>query len=323
MRRRACSLVILAGFLAIALLYGASVRGKEETKEQRYEIGICVANFETPMQISWMNATVERLEEYGGYEVDTQDGKDDPATQLQIIENFIVQDKDLIILSPTQTDSLIPAVRECNEAEIPVVTINRTLGEGAEVLTEVNMDCVEAGRMSAELTDEMLKGKGKIAYLIGVLGSGPQTQESEGFYEYLESETEIEVVFEQTTEWDKATAIQVVENMLQKYSKGEIDGIVCQGPDDAIGAAAACRAAGRTELLGKIIAFDYPQDVKNAIDDGTLYGTINQSPKQQGLVAAEVVNEYFTNPKAEFEALSSIELNFITKGNTEDYEVAW
>lgn len=325
MKKRMIGL-LLAVTLVTGLVAGCSGNGgetEEAAEDKVYQIGVCVANFETPMQVAWMNAMQDKLEEYGNYEVDNKDGKDDPATQTQIIENFITQKKDLIVLAPTQTDALVAAVKECNNAGIPVVTINRTLGEGADVVTEVNMDCVEAGRMTAEMTDEMLGGEGKVAYLLGTLGSGPQVQESEGFYEYLEDKPDIEVVFEQNSDWNKEKAIQVVQNLLQKFPEGEVDAIVCQGPDDAVGAVAACEAAGRTELLGKIIAFDYPSYVKEAIDAGTIYGTINQSPKIQGELAAEVINEYFSNPDATFEPLTAMELSKVTKENTDEYEVAW
>lgn len=325
MKKRICGL-----FLAISLVAGlvmgcSGAQGKSENSdgEKVYKIGVCVANFETPMQVAWMNALEDKLNEYGNYEVDNKDGKDDPATQTQILENFITQQKDLIVLAPTQTDALVAAVKECNNAGIPVVTINRSLGEGAEVLTEVNMDCVEAGKMAAEMVEELLGGEGKIAYLLGTLGAGPQVQESEGFYAYLEDKPELEVVFEQNSDWNKEKAIQVTQNLLQKYPAGEIDAIVCQGPDDAVGAVAACEAAGRTELLGKIIAFDYPEYVKTAIKDGTIYGTINQDPKLQGQLAAEVINEYFTNPDAQFEPLTAMDLSKVTADNADDYEVAW
>lgn len=46
-------------------------------------------------------------------------------------------------------------------------------------------------------------------------------------------------------------------------------------------------------------------------------------PRLQGVLAAEVANEYFSNADAEFGALSSIELSVVTKENADDYEVAW
>lgn len=99
--------------------------------------------------------------------------------------------------------------------------------------------------------------------------------------------------------------------------------MITQGPDDAVGVAEACIAAGRTELLNKITAFDYPSYVKEAIQEGKVYATINQSPALQGQKAAEVVYEYFTNPNAKFEKLTTIELPIVTVKNCEDYEVAW
>lgn len=295
----------------------------EATSDKVWEIGYCCANFGTPFQVAIMNECVEALEAYGCFNVDTQDGKDDPVTQTTIVENFITQGKDLIILVPAQSNSLVPVVQECNEANIPVVVINRSLGEGADIITEVNMDCVEAGRLEAQLAVELTGGKGKIAYLLGTLGSGPQVQESEGFYEYLKDYPEIEVVFEQNSDWDKATAIQVAQNMLTKFQAGEIDAVITQGPDDAVGVAEACIEAGRTELLGKITAFDYPSYVKEGTLAGNIYATVNQSPAIQGQKAAEVVYEYFTNPDAKFEALTAIDLPIVTAENCEDYDVAW
>ena len=289
-----------------------------------YKIGFCSASYEVPFQVALMNACTDALKGYGCFDVDAQDGKNDPATQTTIIENFITQKKDMIILVAAQSDSLVPAVQECNAAKIPVVVVNRSLGEGADIVTEVNMDCVAAGKLEGELATDVLGDKGgNIAYLTGTLGSGPQVQESEGFAEYLKDHPELKVAFEQTTNWDKATAIQVVENMLTKFSAGQIDAIVCQGPDDAIGAAEACKSAGRTELLGKITAFDYPQYVKDAIQDGSVYGTINQSPKLQGKLAADVAYKYFTQSGATFDKLTAIDLNKVTADNCDQYEVAW
>ena len=275
------------------------------------------------MQVALMNQCIESLEAYGNFHVDAQDGKDDPATQTTIIENFITQGKDLIILIPAQTDSLVPVVQECNQADIPVVTANRSLGDGAKILTEVNMDCVEAGRLEAQLAVELTGGEGKIAYLLGKLGAGPQVQESEGFYEYLEDYPDLEVVFEQNSDWDKATAIQVTQNMLTRFSAGEIDAVITQGPDDAVGVVEACIDTGRTELLGKITAFDYPSYVKDGIKDGNIYATVNQSPILQGELTAKVVYEYFTNPDAKFEPLTAVELPIVKAENCEEYEVAW
>lgn len=323
---------VLAVAMSVALLAGCGSKGGSSSSDNKdgsssgktIEIGFCVGNFETPMQITIMDEFQKAMEGYdGNYKIDCQDGKDDPVTQTTIIENFITQQKDLIVLVPCQTDSLVPAVLECNNAGIPVVTINRSLGDGAEVLTEVNMDCYAAGQMEAQLAVELTGGKGNIAYLVGNLGSGPQVQESEGFYDYLKDYPDIKVVFEQTTKWDKATAIQVVQNMLQKYGAGEIDAIITQGPDDAVGAAEACKSEGRTELLNKITAFDYPSYVKEAIEAGEVYATVNQSPKLQGQLAAEVVNTYFTDKDAKFEDLTAIDLNFVYADDVDDYEVAW
>jgi ribose transport system substrate-binding protein len=261
-----------------------------------------------------------------GITLDKQDGKDDPLSQTSIIQTFITQKKDLIILCPPQLDSLLPVIAECNAAKIPVIAINRSIGEGAKIVTEVTMDCVEGGRLAAELTNEMLEGKGNLAMLIGVLGSGPQVQESQGFEEYIKANAPgIEVVFTQNSDWDKAKAIAATENLLTRFPAGQLDGIVCQGPDDAAGAIQVIKAAGRNELIGKVIGFDFPKESLELIREGSLFGTVHQDPRVQGALAAQIAHEYLTDPSRTFPALSFHELFKITKQNVEEFKdrTAW
>jgi ABC-type sugar transport system substrate-binding protein len=261
-----------------------------------------------------------------GMNFDSQDGKDDPLAQTAIIQTFITQKKDLIIVVPSQIDSLIPVIGECNAANIPVISINRTVGEGAKILTEVNMDCVEGGRMAAELTNEMLGGKGKIAMLLGILGAGPQVQESQGFEEYIKANCpDVEIVAQQNTDWDKAKAIAATENLLTRFAAGQLDGIVCQGPDDAAGAIQVIKAVGRKELLGKVIGFDFPQESLDLIREGALYGTVHQDPRVQGELAAQIAYDYLSDSTRTYPAQSFHELFKVTKANVESFKdrTAW
>lgn len=91
---------------------------------------------------------------------------------------------------------------------------------------------------------------------------------------------------------DKEVVISSVQNILNKYPAGEIDVIVCEGPDDAIGALQAVKAAGRDELIGCIIGCDMPTEVWKAIKSGELYGTVLQDPYEQCHVAVEAVDQY-------------------------------
>jgi ABC-type sugar transport system substrate-binding protein len=315
-------MVLAAIIVAVVIVCGSSA---VFAAQKTFNIGFCSANFRTPFQVALMNAC-EAKGTALGMKFDTQDGKDDPLAQTSIIQTFITQKKDLIILVPSQLDSLLPVIAECNTAGIPVIAVNRSVGEGAKILTEVSMNCVEGGRMAAELTEEMLGGKGKIIMLLGILGSGPQVQESQGFEDYIKAKCPgIEIVAQQNTDWDKAKAIAATENLLIRFPAGQIDGVVCQGPDDAAGAIQVIKATGRTELLGKVIGFDFPKESLELIDEGSLYGTVHQDPRVQGELAAQIAFDYLSDPTRTYPALSFHELFKITKKNVDAFRdrTAW
>jgi ABC-type sugar transport system substrate-binding protein len=315
------TLVLVTMIAVIATACGST----QAFAAQKFNIGFCSANYRTPFQVALMNACEAKATALG-MNFDKQDGRDDPLAQTTIIQTFITQKKDLIIVVPSQLDSLIPVIAECNAANIPVITVNRTVGAGAKVLTEVNMNCVEGGRMAAELTGEMLDGKGKIAMLLGILGSGPQVEESQGFEEYMKEKCPgIQIVAQQNTDWDKAKAIAAAENLLTRFPAGQLDGIVCQGPDDAAGAIQVIKSVGRTELLGKVIGFDFPKESLDLIDEGSLYGTVHQDPRVQGELAAQIAYDYLSDPTRTYPAQSYHELFKVTKANVDQFRdrTAW
>ena len=297
-----------------------------ETEQARpFRIGYVSANFQTPFQVAIMDWAEARALELG-MEFDKQDGQDDPLTQISIIQTYITQGKDLILLVPTQPDALIPAIAEAYAAGIPVITVNRSAGEGAQVVTEISIDLVEGGRMAGHLASRMLGGEGRVAMLLGILGSSPQVLESQGFAEYIAANAPgIEVIAEQTTNWDRAQAVAATENLLTRFGPGEIDGIVTQGPDCAAAAIQVIRAMGRYELLGKVVGFDFPYESLELIRDGSLFGTIHQDPYVQGRLAAEIAFEFLNDPTLTFPRDTFHELFMITAENAEEFRdrTAW
>src|ERR687893_27367 len=72
------------------------------------------------------------------------------ADQLAIIENFISQKVDVIAISPADTEAVKPAIRQANEADIPVIMVNLLEPqEDIEVASYIGFDNSEAASVSA------------------------------------------------------------------------------------------------------------------------------------------------------------------------------
>jgi ABC-type sugar transport system substrate-binding protein len=86
----------------------------------------------------------------------------------------------------------------------------------------------------------------------------------------------------------------------------------------------AVKAAGRTELIGKIVGFDYPSYVKENILNGDFYGTVLQDPYQQSMICMDAVWLYLSGhggriPKPNY----FTPLPKITKDNANLFPPSW
>jgi ribose transport system substrate-binding protein len=102
------------------------------------------------------------------------------ADQLAIIEDYISQGVDVIAISPADTEAVKPAIRNANEAGIPVIMVNLLEPQDdIEVASYIGFDNSEAASVSAYSVLDYFGGP-------GVLGSGPKVEVAPDQYLDLE-----------------------------------------------------------------------------------------------------------------------------------------
>src|SRR5215207_5325378 len=285
-------------------------------------IGVTVAYLSVPFYAGFKRGLEDGARQFG-FEYDLRDGKGDPATELANIQNFIADGVDLILLTP-MSEGTIPAIIQANEAGIPVIEVNNRAGFGsdeADVVTYVGADDVEFGRLQAVLLDQTFGGEpARIGYVMGIPGTSPQILRAQGFTEELANHPEYEIVAEVNDDFDSAKALAVTQDLLSRFPKGELDVIVMQGPE-GVAAAGFARQNGRDEV--QFILGDYPADVRHAIIDGDVLGTINQDPYPQAYEAMHMASLYFNGEEDAIPKPYFLELPIITVENAEATPPAW
>jgi ABC-type sugar transport system substrate-binding protein len=285
-------------------------------------IGVTVAYLSVPFYAGFKEGLDDGARQFG-FEYDLRDGEGDPATEVANIQNFIAEGVDLILLTP-MSEGTIPAIIQANEAGIPVIEVNNRAGFGsdeADVLTYVGADDVEFGRLQAVLLDQTFGGEQvRIGYVMGIPGTSPQILRAQGFTEELANHPEYEIVAEVNDDFDSAKALAVTQDLLSRFPKGELDVIVMQGPE-GVAAADFARQNGREEV--QFILGDYPADVRQAIMDGYVLGTINQDPYPQAFEAMHMASLYFNGQEDAIPKPYFLELPIITIENTEATPPAW
>jgi len=269
--------------------------------------------------ISTANDTADSL----GADLDIQSGNGDLSQQIAVVQQFITQQYDMILISPSDPKGIVPAIRQANAANIPVMAVNTKAdtSDGAEVVTYVGVDDVEFGRQQGELLGKALDGKGTVGYITGKLGTSAQIDRQQGFEDALKDFPDIKVVVQQAADWDNAKALAVTQDILSKYPSGQLDAIVGQGPETVTGAKYAF-SNGRKDVT--FIVGDYPADVKAAIVEGSVYGTVDQDPSPQGKNAITYAVAWLTGDQSSVPTPQAyIDMPVVTKENVDDVPAAW
>ena len=309
---------MLVGSAGTALLASTGLGWAQEGKR----IGFMIWNTSVPFYSNLIKLANETAAK-NGIKLDIQSGNGDLSAQISIVQQFIAQQVDMIMIAPSDPKGIVPVIRQANSANIPVMAVNTKAdtSTGAKVITYVGVDDYVFGQRQGDLLAKALDGKGKVAYILGKLGTSAQLDREGGLMDTLKKYPDITIVEKLAADWDNSKALAITQDFLSKYPKGSIDAIVDQGPEGVNGANFAA-GNGRTDV--KFIMGDYPKDVRDAIIKGTVYGTVDQDPAPQGQVAIEDAVLVFSGKGDQVPSPNHyLDLPVITKENVDKYPAAW
>lgn len=258
--------------------------------------------------------------EYPDAELILVDANTDASKQLSQVENFIVQGVDVILIVPVDVETMGPIVQRANEANIPMVVVNRKPSD--ELLEKcaayVGSDSITAGIMQMEWIAEKLGGKGNVCILEGWPGHEAQIMRTQGVHDVAAKYPDIKITRQATGKWDRALGMQVMENWLQ--ADPDIDAIASNNDEMAIGAIKAAEAAGRLDdiIIGGV---DATMDALEFVKAGKLSVTVFQDAYGQG--GGGVESAYKVAKGESIEKLVWIPYELVTLENVEEYVKKW
>lgn len=279
-------LIIVMGltlFVGCAEKETATEPAKEDGK---VKVGVSISNFDDTFLMymkDGMDAYAKSLGD--GAEVTYVDAKEDAVKQLGQVENFIAQGVSAVIVVPVNTEATTPITEACQNANIPLVYVNRLPGNLPDDIVFVGSESIDAGMFQMEYIAEKLGGKGNVVILMGKLDNEAAIMRTEGVKKVIaEKYPDIKVIKEQTGEWSRAKGMQVMENWLA--SGDQIDAVAANNDDMALGAINAIEAAGK---LGQIVVggVDATLDAIKEVESGKLDATVFQDAAGQGKGAME------------------------------------
>jgi len=216
-------------------------------------------------------------------------GEWDLVKQTEQVRDFITRKVDAIVICPVNSQGIGTAVKEANQAGIPVFTADIANEGGGEVLCHVASDNYRGGWLVGRYLAQALGGQGKVL-IIDQPTVTSVIQRVKGFEDALKDFPGIQIVAKPRAEKGlRPIAKSVTEDYLQRYP--DLKGIFGSNDDCALGALQAVRAAGREDIL--IVGFDATDEARSEILKGSpLKADAVQFPRRIGAKTIEVVAEY-------------------------------
>ncbi|MBG9980554.1 sugar ABC transporter substrate-binding protein [Facklamia lactis] len=262
--------------------------------QDKYTIGLSMNTQTNPFFVTVTEGVKDAAEELG-IELIVTDAQNSPETQLTDIENILAKSPDALIIDPTDSDAIIPAVELANEAGVPVFTMDRQTN-GGEVISHIGYDAIKSGKLAGEYLVEQLGGKGKVVELQGIMGTNVAQDRSEGFNSIISENPDMEIVSQQSANFDRAEALTVMENILT--ANPEINGLYAANDEMLLGAMEAIEAAGRTDEI-IVIGCDGLDETLEGIKGGSINATVAEPPYFLGESILKVAYDHLEGKKIE------------------------
>ncbi len=273
-----------------------AVTDAAETAEgEKLTVGFCVQDMTITYFMNVIAGLTDHAEQYN-IEFEVHDAKSDAASQVTAIENYITKKVDCIVIIPV--DPIVPesAVKEAEEAGIPVISWSEYIEGSSAFLT---VDQYQYGFTTGEtagqwILDNMENQEDAKVLFVYVPEVEALAERGRGLMDGLESVApNAEVVATQAGNTPEA-GMSAVETTLQKYP--DLNVVVCCNDSVALGACEALAAAGKDPSECCVCGCDGDGEALQKIKSGDfMVGTVDIGAYNQGEVflqmARKVVEE--------------------------------
>lgn len=219
-----------------------------------------------------------------GYKINVIGPNDESNAQEQCnqILDAVSSGTDAIVLSANNPDTVVSTAKEAHES-VPLVEVDSSLPDADAYDAFLGTNNYDAASALGEYIGENHKSA-KVAVIRGLVGTSVHDDRCSGIEDGA-SGAGCEVVDVQPADSDRAKAVTVAENFIQKYS--DLGVIACTNDEMALGAYEAVEAAGLTDQI-KVYGFDGSIGGLESILAGELAGTAAQDPVQEGYGGVEL-----------------------------------
>ena len=311
MKKNWLTFAVGACLLTAALLLSQTCLAQTPEKEK---IAVVVSTLNNPWFVVLAQTAKSRAVELG-YEATIFDSQNDTAKESANFDNLIAAGYKAILFNPTDADGSVANVLKAKKAGIPVFCIDREINSTNAATAQMLSDNYSGGVKMGQYFVRTVGRNGEYAELLGLVGDNNTWNRSKGFHSVVDRYPGLKMVAQQSADFDRAKALEVMESILQKNP--DIKGVFCGNDAMAMGAYQALVAAGKADKV-KVFGFDGADDVVKLIAEGKIAATGMQFPKVMAQKAAEFADECIKG-KHDFAQKIPVKVELVTPANVQKY----
>jgi ABC-type sugar transport system substrate-binding protein len=308
--RMMCALILLP----IMLLAGCG-DGAPATSAGKPRIAVVISTLNNPWFVVLGETARDRAVELG-YEATLFDSQNDTAKESAHFDNIIAAGYSAILFNPTDADGSVASLQRAKEAGIPVFCIDREINSTDAATAQLLSDNYSGAVALGEYFVEQVGERGKYVELLGLVGDNNTWNRSKGFHSVVDRYEGLEMVAQQSADFDRNRALEVTESILA--SGDDFDAIFCGNDAMAMGAYQALLGTGKAEQV-KVFGYDGAEDVVKSIAEGNIVATVMQYPKLMARTAAEYADEYIRNGKRDFQQKIPVNVDLVSAENIDKF----
>ncbi|MBE3580067.1 MAG: substrate-binding domain-containing protein [Thermoanaerobacteraceae bacterium] len=363
--KKALSLLVILASLTGALLSGCGSQSQTQQEDSQKAAGVkykpkngtqIVIGFSqytlgAPYFVELVNAA-KREAEARGCKFISYDAQDDINKQLADMEDLIAQNVDLIILNAKDPVGAVPAVKAAAEADIPVIEVDSSIDPSAPVVTTIQSNNKENGRLVGLWLAKQFAGKpikaalisgapgnpvgqtrrmgvfaGTVAGQMAVLGKEISEEEADRYANNIEEqlksrgraiieEAKFEIVAQGWGNWAHEGGLKAMEDIL--VANPDINVLITENDSMALGALEAIKEAKKEGQIIIAAAADGQKEALALIKEGKYGATGMNNPTLIGKTAVEVGLRYLEGER-DFPKIYYTPAVAITRENVDQY----
>jgi ribose transport system substrate-binding protein len=314
MKKRIFLTMIIMLAIGVPVIFAG---GSKQAGNGSFTIGYASKSSTTPFWVQ-LNASIQSAAKELGVTVrELGPAKEnDAAGQISVIEDFLIQDVDALIVAPCDDVGVGPVVKRFLDAGKPVIAIDNGV-TGVTITATVSTNNLVSAGAAAKYIAEKLGANAKVVTVDGIVAQGTGKDRKDGFVNALKAaNSNAQVVNSIAAEWVDDNALRGIEDLLN--GKVEFNAIFAAWDGGALAARQALRQADRSDVI--VVGHDAYEAACDLIiaDDPIFKASVAQNPVNMGRLAVQTAVDALNGKAVQKSVDSGYEL--VTGDNARAYK---